>query len=114
MGRLQLQEQRVNTLLRRLDEIRQSRVTAEREAANHQSALTEMEESLPRTTDPMERQQGELHIRDLKLMLNRSSADIQRLRVEETELAGITAVEQRRWTEINDQLEDLDRTLRRQ
>jgi hypothetical protein len=113
MGRLQLQEQRVNTLARRLEEVRRSRVVADQKVSDDRNALVETEERLRRIADPAERQAFEQRSRELKLMIARDSAELQRLAAEETELSGVIAVEQRRWTDINSQLEDLDRALRR-
>ena len=112
MGRLQLQEQRVNTLLRRLDDLRQSRATAEREASRVQDEITRLEEMAPRA-DPGERRGLEQAMRDMKAMAPVHAADAQRLAAQEAEAAALVSAEQRRWNEFNQQLEELDRTLRR-
>jgi predicted nucleic acid-binding Zn-ribbon protein len=114
MGRLQLQEQRVNTLTRRLDELRRSIASDEREAVEREGELARLEESMPAIADATERQAIEQRIRQLKSRLARASADIQRQRAEETDLAAVVSAEQARWTDINQQLEELDRVLRRQ
>ena len=48
MGRLQLQEQRINTLVRRMDEMRDRRTAMELELASKQREIADLEESLRR------------------------------------------------------------------
>lgn len=114
LGRLQLQEQRVNTLVRRQESIRTQITEMERmrdtlmqrnqqfEAAAHEEA----------TTDD-KRRDFEQAIRQHKLELARVSGELQRLNTEEVSVSGEVSTEQGRWTEINQRLEELERALTR-
>ena len=84
MGRLHLQEQRINTLVRRGDVVRDALAAAHKRAAD----LRERFGSLQR-------------------------AEVQRLQTEESEAAAQVSSEQARWAEINQRLEELDRALAR-
>ena len=114
MGRLQIQDQRVNTLLRQLYEVRQSLAAVERQTIEREAELADLEGVLPSTSDPGERQAIAQRVGELKAILAAGTSGLQRLRSEETELAGIVSTEQGRWTDLNQQLEALDQTLRRQ
>jgi peptidoglycan hydrolase CwlO-like protein len=112
LGRLQLQEQRVNTLLRRQDSLRDQRTSAERELEQRQLQLKSL--GGPRqTTDPHELEMAAQVTAQVKVDVERLTNEIQRLTLEETQLAGDIASEQSRWTSINQQLEDLERNLGR-
>lgn len=113
MGRLQLQEQRVNTMLRRLDTLREQITSVEREAADMREQLLQLEEETKRNENPEIRQAASDRTRQLKVMLQRSAADLQRLTVEEAEVAGMVSAEQGRWADINRRLEDLEAALSR-
>jgi predicted nucleic acid-binding Zn-ribbon protein len=113
MGRLQLQEQRVNNLLRRLEDIRAELRNAEnqaREAAQQQAAI----ERALREANPPERQtQLEWELAALKSGMAKFNSDYQRLLGDEAAMAQEIASEQARWSEINQRLEELDRALAR-
>jgi chromosome segregation ATPase len=113
VGRLQIQEQRVNALSRQLSELRQALGAAEQEAVLHEGQVADLEQVLPDTSDPTERQAIAGQITALKKILSSGVAGLQKMRSEEAELAGIVATEQGRWTEINGQLDAIDQTLRR-
>ncbi len=113
MGRLQLQEQRVNTALRRLDDVHDKRVQAERELAQLRSEVERGQETVERITEPGERQAVEMQVKRLKAEIARASNDVQRLTAEEADAATAVTTEQNRWTEINQRLEELERTLAR-
>ncbi|HXW08671.1 MAG TPA: hypothetical protein VD833_25795 [Vicinamibacterales bacterium] len=111
MGRLQLQEQRVNTLVRRLEGVRaELRSTGHQlnEANQQQAAL----ERAMREPNPPERQtQLEWELAALKTGLARLTSEYQRLTGDEAATAQEISAEQSRWTEINGRLEELDRAL---
>jgi len=113
MGRLQIQDQRVNTLLRQLYELRQSLAAVERQTIEREAELADLEGVLPGTSDPGERQAIAQRVGELKAILVAGTSGLQRLRSEEAELAGLVSTEQGRWTDLNQQLEVLDQTLRR-
>jgi chromosome segregation ATPase len=111
-GRLQIQEQRVNTLSRQLFELRQSLAAVERQRIEREAELADLEGVLPGTSDPGERQAIAQRVGELKAILAAGTGGLQKLRSDETELAGVVAAEQSRWADLNQQLDALDRTLR--
>lgn len=115
LGRLQLQEQRVNTLVRRLESIRAQITEIERTRdtllqRNQQFEAAVREEP---ASDERRRQEREQVAGQHKHELARANVELQRLNTEETSVAGELATEQGRWTEINQRLEELERALTR-
>jgi chromosome segregation ATPase len=122
LGRLQLQEQRLTAANDRLIEARSQLTGTQRRAAELQEQVTEFEalvsgqRELPRpdtkiTADEMRRtMSGQL--RDLQQQLVAVNADMQRLTSQENALANEVSTEQARWSDINQHLEDLERSLR--
>lgn len=112
LGRLQLQEQRVNTMIRRLEALRDSVSNAEKDAAGQQAQLSTFEkmfkEQPPDEGNPM-RQMME----GLRKAIAVSASEVQRLQGEEAQLQQQIAAEQGRWSEINRGLEELERALKR-
>ena len=117
LGRLQLQEQRINTMLRRLDSVRDSINSTEKEQANAESQLKMMEATVKEQLRDMpagstEAQHPMAHMLDtLRKASARGTDDVLRLQAEEAQLQQQVATEQGRWTEINRALEDLERVL---
>lgn len=128
LGRLQLQEQRVNNAVKRLDETRTK-------LSDSQRGLAEMQEQLGSlafvrdgfgafsvgvlhggTGQPtaeqieMQKQEMEKHFTRQTAQMN---AEIQRLTAEEATLAAEVAAEQARWLEFNQKLDELERGLAR-
>jgi predicted nucleic acid-binding Zn-ribbon protein len=115
LARLQLQEQRVNTLVRRLDETRTKLANAQRELVQHEEQFKRFESAI-KEGSPEARQEAE-QLEHMLAMFKRqfaqAQADVQRLTAEESGLMTDIAAEQGRWTEINQRLEELERTLER-
>lgn len=115
LGRLQLQEQRVNNLLRRQTEVRERLATAEREADAVAGQMEGMQQVLQQgALDENERRGLQQELAADKRRYTQMQTDVQRLRAEEADVAQLVATEQGRWTEINQQLEALERALARQ
>jgi hypothetical protein len=113
LGRLQLQEQRVNNLLRRLETIRGSLAGAQREEEKFRQNLVELEE-VSRTAENAEhRKQAAQEFMMVKPAHARFVADVQRLQLEESGVLQELASEQGRWSDINQQMEELERALTR-
>jgi predicted nucleic acid-binding Zn-ribbon protein len=117
LGRLQLQEQRVNTIVRRLESIREAVADAERSAAQHQAEIAQMEESLKTAETHPDRDQivraVTQEVREVKRRLAMTSRDLERLQSEEASLQQQIANEQARWSDINRSLEELEGALGR-
>jgi chromosome segregation ATPase len=111
MGRLQLQEQRINTLVRRADGLRDALAAAHKQTGPLQDRMRNGQRELEDNPEPARRSQLQDSLADLKQQLARATAEIQRLQTEESEVAAQVSSEQARWTEINQRLEELDRAL---
>jgi chromosome segregation ATPase len=116
LGRLQLQEQRVNTMIRRLESLRDSIASAEKENAATQVQLATMEAVLKDDDkDVPKADRGMLPqmLESLKKAVAAGTAEVQRLQSEEVLLQQQIVNEQGRWSEINRSLEEFERALGR-
>ena len=114
LGRLQLQEQRVNNLLRRIENVQNELATALRESDGARQRFTRTIDVLKSGRLPAEEQrQEESILPELKATQERALANVQRLQAEESGLTQDLATEQGRWTDINQRLEELERALTR-
>jgi hypothetical protein len=111
-GRLQLQEQRVNAMVRRADGLHDAVVAAQKHVSELQDHVADLERGLENNTvDPKVRSAIESELPPTKRELARAVADSQRLQTEELDAANQIANEQARWAEINHRLEELERAL---
>ncbi len=113
LGRLQLQEQRVNTMVRRLEEVKASLGQAQKQLEAITSRGAGLERASREASDPEERRQAELMSRELKPEVTRAMNDVRRLEGEEATLSQDISAEQGRWADINRRLEELERSLGR-
>jgi predicted nucleic acid-binding Zn-ribbon protein len=113
LGRLQLQEQRVNTLLRLQTEVRERLALVEQEAGELAQRVEAMQTALPERADENERKALQEELVHTKRLHSVKATEVQRLRTEEVEAAQLLFAEQSRWTEINQRLEELERALTR-
>jgi predicted nucleic acid-binding Zn-ribbon protein len=111
LGRLQLQEQRVNTLVRRLDDVKTSVVQAQKELEMLSQRMADLDRGSRETSDPEERRQAEAALKAMKTEMTRAALDVQRLQNEEAALSQDISGEQGRWTDLNRRLEELERSL---
>ncbi|HJR59287.1 MAG TPA: hypothetical protein VJ813_07815 [Vicinamibacterales bacterium] len=112
-GRLQLHEQRINGLVRRLDVVREKIRPAMQEAEQLRSQLVRFE-AVAKSTAPEfldERKSIESELPGLRKASARAAYDLQQLQNEETSLASDIALEQGRWVDVNQRLEELERAL---
>ena len=109
-ARLQLQEQRVNALLRRLDDVRANIRNTEEEIASMSAQYRQFEQAVG---DVPNRAEVEQELKSRKAAMTRRGADLQRLQVEEAQAGQEIAIEQARWNDINQRLDELDRALTR-
>jgi hypothetical protein len=114
LARLQLQEQRVNTLLRRVDAARATLQQTQREQSRLQQQMTTMETRMRTESDPKEQRALEVEILpQLKALLAAANEELQRAITDEAAAAQELNVEQSRWVDINQRLEELERSLLR-
>ncbi len=112
LGRLQLQEQRVNNLLRRLETVRGSLTAAQRGEEEARRSVAGLEEALKSMSDTPQVRDIEQDLRDLKQRRHPALvAEVQRLQLEESGITQELASEQMRWTDINQKMEELERSL---
>jgi hypothetical protein len=113
VARLSLQEQRITALGRQLIDVQAQLVAAMRERTEIESQVKRFNEAAADGSLPAdERKAVESHIRDLKAsQLPQRQLAEQQLRTQESELAGVIASEQNRWTEFNARLDELERSL---
>jgi chromosome segregation ATPase len=113
LGRLQLQEQRLSTLLMKLDATRSGLSSLQRQLLQQQAQMGEFENREKETTEPLERRQVENMMSMMKREMASTSSEIQRLTAEEAALSADIASEQARWNDFNQRLEELERSLGR-
>lgn len=109
IGRLQLQESRVNGMIRRLDTVRDTLATARREYDQMRGAMQMLgKEASP--NDP-EGKNNEGMLAGLNAQVAAVKGNIDRLTAEELQLTADIGTEQQRWMAINQRLDDLERSL---
>jgi chromosome segregation ATPase len=114
LGRLQLQEQRVNNLLRRIESVQNDLAKALEDSDRARQRLTMSKDALKSGRLPAEEQrQEEIILPELQATQGRALANVQRLQAEESGLTQELAAEQIRWAEINQRMEELERALTR-
>jgi hypothetical protein len=110
VGRLQLQEGRVTSMIRRLDTVRDNLSAARREYSQMQGAF----QLLGKNDEPggaPQQDDGKEVLAGLKTQLGAVKANVDRLAAEEMQLTGDIASEQQRWVAINQRLDELERAL---
>ena len=122
LGRLQLQEQRLAAANSRLAEARNQLSGAQRRAAELQERITYLDsvvsgaQELPRgdaKTSPEEtRKQIVVELRQAQHEMNAVNGEVTRLTNQENMLANEVSAEQARWSDFNQRLEELERSLR--
>ena len=113
IGRLQIQEQRLNALLRQQAEVRQRLADAERQQTEAEARLADLLDVVGTLSEPGEHQAVSQEIGVLKLTVSAGNTALQKMRSDDLDLAGLFSTEQERWNAINQELDSLDRALRR-
>ena len=114
LGRVQLQEQRVNTLMRRLDVGRADLVDVQRKYDQMQQQLRGLDGAIrePRPEGPPLAELQAMQ-RESERELARLAADVQRITAETTIIESDLATEQGRWIDLNQRMEALEQSLLR-
>lgn len=120
LGRLQLQEQRVNGLIGRLEMTRERLAESQREALQQRDNCKALETG---STSPLSgawhgdyqpsREALEQMVTRCRTEVASTAAEIQRLTAEEATLATDLSTEQSRWSDLNRHLEEIEAVLRR-
>jgi chromosome segregation ATPase len=109
IGRLQLQESRVNGMIRRLDTVRDTLATARREYDQMRGAMQMLgKDASP--NDAAEKDKEGL-LAGFNAQVAAAKGNVDRLTAEELQLTADIATEQQRWVAINQRLDELERTL---
>jgi uncharacterized coiled-coil protein SlyX len=111
VARVQLQEQRIGELSRRLDSVRAELRDVEREVTALAPQVASMQEAA-QAEDPNERRAAEQAAAMLNSQLETLERRRQELSGEEGLIAQQIAAEQGRWTDFNTRLEALERSLK--
>jgi hypothetical protein len=111
VGRLQLQEQRINVISRQLAEVRRQLAAVETGQVMPTTEVKRLEDALGGPL-AIETQRGlEANLSRIKAQLMQAQREEQRLRLQEMELAGQLGAELGRWSFFNDRLDEIERTL---
>jgi chromosome segregation ATPase len=111
LGRVQLEEQRINEQVRRLDGVRAKLQSTEMEAEALERNAKDMEAAQREAINPQMRAEIDRQIAGRKAEAARAQAELQRLTNEQSLISQDIAAEQNRWTEFNARLEELERVL---
>jgi chromosome segregation ATPase len=113
LGRVQLQEQRIGNQIRRLDAAKASLGAAQRELEPLERRASALENVIREFPNSEGRRDAETELARVKAELATRRAEVQRITAEESLLAQDIAVEQNRWSDFNQRLEELERALSR-
>ena len=112
VSRLQLQEGRMNNMIKRLETVRENLASVQRELEAGQETVKHFESELASATVPaLQREEltQMLPVRRREVATHRTT--VARLTGEEAQLAQDLALEQGRWNDINQRLDELERAL---
>lgn len=118
-SRLQLQEARLNGMIRRLDAVRDSLAAAQADLSRVQGQQRQFEAAMEQhrlsgTPEAREEaREAELMVGEVKRQLAAAKTTVDRYTAEETQLVADLTTEQGRWIEINQRLDELERALSR-
>jgi DNA repair ATPase RecN len=112
LGRVQLQEQRINNLIRRLEELRVSATAAQANYDHVQDVSRAVEDALraPQADGPPVEQLKEQQA-SVPRELARAAATLQRARSDQASVEAELVSEQARWTDLNGRMEAIEATL---
>jgi hypothetical protein len=109
VGRLQLQENRMNSMIRRLDTVRDEHAKAQVNYDHIKGSLQLLEGDHSPNDIPMNDRDNVLG--GLKRELELAKAAVDRWAAEEGQLTADLTAEQGRWIDINQRLDELERSL---
>ena len=112
-GRLQLQEQRINEQVRKLDVVREQLKGVQAQESGELGRIQNFENFVRNNPSSPERADLEQSLPGMRRHLATLTAETQRLLAEEANLASLIGTEQNRWADINRALDELDRALTR-
>jgi chromosome segregation ATPase len=111
VGRLQLQESRMNSMIRRLDTVRDERAKAQATYDQIQGSLQMLERD--QTPNEMPQNDRDNVLGGLKHEVETAKSAVDRWASEESQLTADLTTEQGRWVDINQRLDELERSLKK-
>lgn len=110
-GRLQLQEQRLTSLGRQLQETRGKLADVQRERQNQAQRIEAFTEEVDRAANPQQRLEMEGALKRTKLVVAQLDQQVTALQGEDAGLGQALSTEQARWIDLNSRLEELESLL---
>jgi chromosome segregation ATPase len=111
LGRLQMQEQRMTTLGRQLQETRTNLATRLREREGHASEIERLTQGIERASTPDERAHLEMNLKAITQAVKQFDQQINVLQADDAGIAQALSTEQARWIDLNGRLEELEGLL---
>jgi hypothetical protein len=113
VARLSLQEQRINTLAKQVNDVQTERASNDGGLAQMSSRQKQIEDRLRGQLPADVRQQLEQELEGVKAApMNMMRQRSQELNAKESALAGQLATEQSRWIDFNSRLDEIEREIR--
>jgi chromosome segregation ATPase len=109
VGRLQLQESRMNAMIRRLDTVRDEHAKA-KTAYEQLRGSIKMLEGDRSPNDPPQEERDQI-LGQFRRQIDSAKGAVDRWAAEEAQLTGDLSAEQARWVDINQRLDELERSL---
>jgi chromosome segregation ATPase len=109
VGRLQLQEGRMNSMIRRLDTVRDEHAKAQTAYEQIRGGIKMLEGD--RSPDDAPQEQRDQMLAGLRHQVDTARAAADRWAAEEAQLTSDLTAEQGRWLDINQRLDELERSL---
>ena len=114
VGRLQLQEGRVTSMIRRLDTVRDNLAAARTQYGQLAGTVKMLEQGDdPGDRHPDKPDEPNAVLSGLKTQVAAAKTNVDRLAAEEMQLSADITTEQQRWVAINQRLDELERALAR-
>ena len=114
VGRLQLQEARINGMTRRLDTVRDSLAATQARYENTRQQVKDLETAIAENREGLPpRAEVESMLKAERNEMAAAKTAVDRLAAEDAQLVQDLTVEQGHWTDINQRLDELERALAR-
>jgi chromosome segregation ATPase len=111
LARLQMQEQRMTTLGRQLQETRTKQAALQRDRDGLAQRIEGLTEDIDRTSNPEHRVEMERVLKVTKQTLKQVDQQVEAVRAEDAGIGQALSAEQARWLDINARLEELEGLL---
>lgn len=118
VARMQIQEQRINTVLRQITEVQNQLAEARQMTADNEGTLKRIQDAITRAENNEQLEVLTNELADIKQrsgpLLAQFQQRVQELTLRENELMSQFSAEQVRWNDFNDRLDILERSLQSQ